>query len=101
MESSGIDDGVDGDGGDVECATCANDAQRDLTTIGDEDFAEQSAGLLGSARSERSQLSASEQLRTEFDGLTIRDETFFDDGVELSFNLVHELHGFDDAEGLS
>ena len=35
------------------------------------------------------------------DGLAVRYEPAFDDSRNLSFNLVHELHRFDDAEDLA
>jgi hypothetical protein len=38
MQSGTIGVGVDGDGGDAEFATGADDAKRDLAAIGDEDF---------------------------------------------------------------
>src|SRR3954452_8002863 len=36
----------------------------------------------------------------EFDRLCVIDQNLADDAGDLGFDLVHDLHGFDDADGL-
>jgi hypothetical protein len=37
----------------------------------------------------------------KLDGLTIGNEAFYDFAGSIGFDLVHQLHGFDDADDLA
>ena len=46
-------------------------------------------------------LADGEERLAEFDGLAVGDEAFDDLAGGVGLDLVHELHGFDDADDLA
>ena len=82
--------GVHGDGADPELAAGADDAQRDLAAVGDEDFAEH-----GLRRSE------AEQLLPELHRAAVLDQHLDDRAFYVALDLVHQLHRLDDADNLA
>ena len=90
VEGVGIRLGVDGNGADAELPTGADDAQCDFPAVGDENLFEH--GLDSPQGQERLiVLNRVAVGREDLDDLTR--------GVRL--DLVHDLHGLDDTEGLS
>ena len=109
--------GIHSDSFDIEFFAGADDADGDLTTVGDEDFFKHRAGCR--ARKTGAEGGGGDEgsgfcdigrrrsmLRLEFeewlavlDGLAIFDKDAGDGAAHLGLDLVHDLHGFDDADG--
>ncbi len=86
---------VDGDGTDPQFFAGADDAKCDFAAIGDEQFSKhrfQSGTAMETQGEERLAV---------FDRLAIGDQTLDDFPGCIRFDLVHELHGLDDAEHLA
>ena len=80
--------GVHGDGLDAELAAGAQDAQRDLAAVGDDDlFEHRAASLLDD-----------EQRLAELDRIAVLDQHRHDLAGLVGLDLVHHLHRLDDAE---
>ena len=93
VERARVGLGVHGDGADAELAARADDAQRDLAAVRDEDLLEQ--------RALAQLLRDFEELLAELDGLAVLGEDLDDRARALGLDLVHQLHRFDDAERLA
>ena len=87
--------GVHRDGLDAELAAGADDAQRDLPAVGDQDFLEHR-----SIRSPSVSGLDGEQPLAVLHRLAVLDVGAHDLAVVLRGDLVHQLHRFDDAEHL-
>ena len=120
MHGVGVGGRVHGDGGDAELLARALDAQRDLSSVGDQDLVEHSLRAVGSKGSRQWGISAiqlslcllpiadclfslfdDDERLAEFDRLAILDEDRGDRARVRSRNLVHGLHGFDDQQRLA
>ena len=95
VERARVDLGVDGDGLDAELAARAQDAQRDLAAVGDEDLLEHRAAaprlyafLMRKSFCPNSTL------------LPFWAKISVDGARALGLDLVHQLHRLDDAERL-
>jgi len=78
--------GIDGDRLDAELAARHDHAQRDLSTVGDENFLEHRyAGLIANSRS------------PYCTGLAVVDVHLHHLAITLGVDLVHQFHRLDDA----
>ena len=82
---------VHGDGLDAELAAGAQDAQRDLAAVGDDDFVEHAVARCSCSFDD-------EQRLPELDGIAVLDQDRDDAAGLVGFDLVHHLHRLDDAE---
>src|SRR5690606_1943181 len=87
---------VDGDGPDPQLPAGANDAHRDLASVGDQDLLKQGLSLR-----QGSQLLNDKQRLAVLDRLRVFHENLFDPAPRLGLDLVHELHGLDNAKRLA
>ena len=96
VQRMGIGLRVHGHGGDAQILAGPDDAQCDLPAIGDEYLLKQE----GSPGSNSSGTDPEQRLIVldRFPGI---DQDLDDFSLHFSLDLVHDLHGFDDAEGLA
>ena len=86
--------GVDGDGADAQLAAGADDAERDLAAVGDEDLLEHRRRRQAPARSRNSGWPNST-------GCPFSTRISATLPGHLGLDLVHQLHRLDDAEDLA
>ena len=89
VQAVGVGFGVNRHAANAEFFAGANDADGDFATIGNEDFVEQGRSLLNAD---------GEQFLAKLDRLGVFDEALDDRAFDLGLDLVHHLHGFDDAD---
>ena len=101
VQRAGVDVGVHGDRRDAELAAGADDAQRDLAAVRDEDLLERGGGFANTlARSAHAFLMRKSFCPNSTDFAVLRED--LDDGAgDLGLDLVHQLHRLDDAERLA
>ena len=91
MEGVDIRFGIDGHGANAEFLAGTNNPQGNLPPIGDKDFLEHEFG-------DPVALADPEENLTEFNRLSIFRHNFHDLAGNLSLDLVHDLHRFDDTD---
>ncbi len=106
--------GVHRDGLDPHLAAGADDAERDLAAVGDEDFLDHRVlrvaycvflrfGASDTQYETRNRFLGTEhkQRLLELDGLPVLDQDLLDGAGGLGLDLVHQLHRLDDAQRLA
>lgn len=89
MEAVDVGLRVNGNRLDAQFLTGADNTEGDFATIGDQDFFKH-GGVAGG-------LLEAEECLTELNGLAIFGADFRDNARDLGFDLIHDLHRFDDA----
>jgi hypothetical protein len=95
METVNVRGGVDGHGLDAQITGGADDPERNFTPVGNEDFFKH-----GHAPG-RSRRHNSEQLLAKLHGVGVFHADVRHAPIHVRFNFVHELHGFNNAQGLA
>ena len=86
--------GINRERADAELFACANNAQRDFTAVGNQDFFEHARAP---QFAERTQLSHPEENLAELDWFTVFGHDFGDYAAGFRFDLVHNFHRLDNA----
>ena len=84
---------------DPHLATGAHDAEGDFTPIGDQNLLKHGwMTRIRDKKAEKSERLNLEERLPEFDGLGVVDQDLGDDTAGLRLDLVHHLHGLDNAD---
>ena len=86
---------VDGDRANAEFPAGVQYAQRDFAAIGNQNFTKHSCLLNGASSAGR------KKGLPKLDGLAVGNKTLDDFAGGVGFDLVHQLHGLDDADDLA
>ncbi len=95
---------IDRDRANAEFLARIQNAQRDFATIGNQNLTKHSYPLSEASSVNIADRSNSAELKRglpEFDGLAVGDQALDDLAGGVGLDLVHQLHGFDDADHLA
>lgn len=90
---------IHGDCSNAQLLAGPNDPQGDLPPISDQDLIEHASAFV--AREGESTQVDQKQGLIVFDGLSVLHQDLDDGPLGVSLDLVHELHGFDNAQDLT